>query len=210
MRKSLCLAMLSCLTLIWMAGAAPLESGSAVKLVGTTFAANPVLGGGVINDDVVPLNAGTEDLESFQGTIQLRVVESKVDKRLVFNWRIKNKSPNPNIELVGITIRSTNLEPSNGQPTFHVNDLDAEWRKDGLGDVPPESVQHSDSGEITFIWMGNPVPAGKETKFFHLVTTATKFAKKGALLSVTARNKKTGAILTSATNQEVQVPAPIY
>ena len=210
MNNILCLVILFCSSLIWMAGAASLEPGITAKLVGTTFAANPLLGGGVINDEVVPLNAGTGDFESFQGTIQLRVVESKVDKRLVFNWRVKNKSLNSNIELVGITIRSTDSDPSNGQPTFHMNDLDAEWRKDGVGDVPPSAVQYNVKGEITFIWMGKPVPPGKETMFFHLVTTAIKFAKKGALISVTARNKKTGAILTSATTQEVPAPAPVY
>ena len=101
-------AVLTCLPVF--VAATPLNPGDMIPMPGNTLAAEPVLGGVVINDDVQHLLLGipgAADIFAIGTDVQNRVFRSSIDGTLIFAPRIltafNNTSTNFLVDRMGTT-----------------------------------------------------------------------------------------------------------
>lgn len=142
-----------------------LTPSTSTPLPGTTFAAEPQLGGTVLVDDLVDFSFAAYGGTVF-GTVQVRVVEA-VDNTIDFYWRVKN-----------------NIESSGAIGSFRIGDFltpsyNANYRIDGLGDDAPDSAYLFSApyeGYVNFNF-ADGLLAGSSSNFFFLDTNATAYAK---------------------------------
>jgi hypothetical protein len=132
---------------------------------GTTAAAEPGLAGTVVSDKLVPF-AIAGPTTKVSGTLQVRVVRDSAGK-LAFYWKINNSAASKGaVETFSVT-------------GFPKQAYDANWRKDGLGTVPPSSVEGALSIADFTTWIlgfrfKTPVKPGESSRFFFLRSGATK------------------------------------
>ena len=161
--------------------AVPLAPGSSGFLPGTTVAAQPELGGAVINDNV--LDGGVlyipadQDLFGVGFDLQNRVVTSNADSTLIFSPRILFAF---NISLAPFQITSLELFGFGNFAT------DVNYRTDGSGDRGPTFAERSADGDaLTFdfgfpLFVNNLIAGPQEESYFITVNTdATAFANTG-------------------------------
>ena len=176
-------AVLACLPVV--AVAATLSPGGMIMVPGTTVAAQPVLGGTVINDDVQTQFIDIVSPFFAIGTdVQNRVVRSSTDGTLIFAPRIltvfNNTGANFLVDRMVLT----------GFGDFAV---DAAYRTDGLGDRGPTNASRSADGNTMTFDYGFPLigsnlaPNPQESSYFlSLNTAATAFTLEGRI-SIFAR-----------------------
>ncbi len=173
-----------CATLLTVpsAGAVVLAPGGVINPTGTTFAANPDLGGLVINDNVLGFRMDptpATPLMDVGGNVQNRVVRNG-SNNLIFAPRIRDTF---NIDGGIFAVTAFRLE---GFGTFST---DVDFRTDGLGDKGFTSVSRSVSGDIMTFRYDNPLlvdainpPGRQEESFFpSILTDAVAFADIGLM-----------------------------
>lgn len=178
--------------------AVPLPPGSTVPLPGTTFAAEPQLGGVVQVDEVIPFSFGAYG-GTVSGTVQVRVVRSDLDGTVDFYWRVFNDA--------------TSAGPITA---FRIGDFvdlfkNVNWRIDGLGDNPPTAaLRFSETdfpgGEhyVNFLFEHNFIlNPGTESKFFFVDTEAQYYARTAFYDLTTLEN------LNISPSYQTYAPAPI-
>ncbi|HHJ15105.1 MAG TPA: hypothetical protein ENJ80_00215 [Gammaproteobacteria bacterium] len=142
-------------------------------LPGTTAAAQPDLGGLIIEDVISDFSISGAG-ETLQGTIQNRVVRG-ADDTLTFYWRIRPISGNGDI----LSFRV------GGFGNFA---LDANWRIDGLGAESPNIARYfgDGSGAVNFLFENSEVGVGTNpdgslttSVFFFLDTEAKNYTMNG-------------------------------
>ena len=147
------------------ASAALLTPNIVTPLTGTTFAAEPQLGGTIVVDDTVGFSFAANG-GIIAGAVQVRVVEA-VDNTIDFYWRVFN-----------------DVESSGAIGSFRIGDFftptyNANYRIDGLGDDAPDSAYLFSGiydGFLNFHF-DDGLQAGTSSNFFFLDTDATAFAK---------------------------------
>jgi hypothetical protein len=147
--------------------ATPLREGQSVSLRGTTVAERPELAGGVIQDKLIDfeIHNAAGDL-IFKGRLQDRVVRSRVSGALSFSLFIRDTQP----DLPGVITTVT-------RDNFANVSTDVEYRVDGMGHIgPKQSERDADGGEITFRFEEGRLHAGNDSRFFFILTDATKYA----------------------------------
>lgn len=136
-------------------------------LPGTTVASRPELAGTVLEDLITPFS-----FEGITGTVQNRVVRSTATGTLDFYWKINVDTAATDVGVVAL--RLTNF----GYDAL----TDADWRIDGLGSVAPGTARlfseanHPD-GALNFLFGGNGVATGQQSRFFFLHTDAVAYAQ---------------------------------
>jgi hypothetical protein len=135
-----------------------------LPLPGTSAAVEPDLAGTVVRDKLMPFAiAGASTPVS--GTLQVRVVRNAAGK-LAFYWKINNSAESKG------AVTSLSLTGFPKQP------YDGNWRKDGLGVIPPSSVAGTISPIDLKTWIcgfcfKTPVKPGESSRFFFLRSDAT-------------------------------------
>lgn len=164
--------------------AAPLPSipppngpDAVVGLTGTTAAAEPVLKGVVVSDELKQLDIG-----DFKGTLQVRVARSMQDNCLTFAYRIINKSPS------GENAPKVAAFYIHGKGFEALQNADVNYRIDGLGSIAPnEAVLKKAgtglSGDIGFLFQ-KPIAPGEQSRFFFVRTSLKDLSKDPARLEV--------------------------
>jgi hypothetical protein len=127
-------------------------------LPGTTAAADPTLAGPVLSDKVIPYSTPPGAALPAKGTVQVRVVRG-ADGRLNFYWRI--------VAAAGSRDSVQALEIYR----FPRRVYDANWRRDGLGTVPPAlvggTVLPGGAWRMQFVFRP-AILAGQQSRFFFL------------------------------------------
>ncbi len=171
------LTLISLLLNSHIAHATVLAPGGAIALTGTTFAAEPELGGLVIVDELVPyqiFGSGVGNPLLYEGDLQARIVRSFLTDNLIFNYRLRG----PTSGLNGIV---STLVTSD----FAGWDTDVEYRTDGLGDKEPtRATRSADGSDVTFIF-GNSLFSSEESLFMHILTNAKAFTTGQTTLTLT-------------------------
>jgi hypothetical protein len=172
-----------------------LNPGDTIPLAGTTFAAEPDLGGVVLEDVLRTINIGRQEV-----TLQDRVVRSTNTGTLDFYYAIRNNSANV-VPILDLLVQRS---------SFAGFSTDVNFRLDGLGTVSPINASRTADGKtVSFLFNGNAVlpPATQTasgllpgmTRFFYVKTNATTYDALG-----------TGSIDDSqfVTFQPTAVPTP--
>ncbi|HEX8062691.1 MAG TPA: hypothetical protein VF535_05695 [Allosphingosinicella sp.] len=163
-------------------GVAPFETA----LPGTTSAAEPDLAGTVVSDKLVPF-AIASATAPVAGTLQVRIVRNAAGA-LAFYWKVNNAAASKGqVETVSFT----------GLPK---QPFDANWRKDGLGTVPPTTIEGALSAADLKTWIVGfrfklPVKPGESSRFFFLRGSAT--ASAPAVARITGGGGASGEIAVS-------------
>lgn len=157
-----------------------LTNGNWVTLKGTNSAAQKELAGRVVKDEIrdFEIRDSAGNL-LFKGQIQDRIVKSRMTGKLHFIQRIRNTKGG----LPGAVIKVT-------RKGFRGYSTDVNYRTDGLGNIGPTGATRDGTGdEVAFIfsigkmdhpeWIESAVPSGSDSKFFHVVTNATNYNRKG-------------------------------
>ena len=163
--------------------AIPLAPGGVVFPTGTTFAANPNLGGAVVNDNIIAFDFDPTPVTPFSnvgGELQNRVALSDNLNTAIFMPRIRNTY---NIDGGTFAILGFSVTGYTGV------DVDVDFRTDGLGDVGPTSVSRSADGDLMTVRFGTPIvadsvdPPGRqeESRFMSILTDSTDFDTSGIM-----------------------------
>ncbi|MGB3553016.1 MAG: hypothetical protein WBA25_00065 [Jannaschia sp.] len=191
-----------------LAGAVPLAAGDTVFLPGTTVAAEPGLGGTVINDNIVSDFIGL-DANGFFGIgvdIQNRVVRSTLDGSLIFMPRVLTTFNNSggNFLVDRMTLFG-----------FGGYDVDVNYRTDGLGDRGPTSATRSGDGQDLIFDFGFPLVGSnlfqnprEDSLFLSLNTDERAFSLTGRI-SVFARHIDYPGQTYRFDYGGIAVPAPV-
>lgn len=181
--------------------AVPVAPGDAnVAMGGTTFAANPDLGGVVQSD---PLRAFEirDNLNNviLTGNLQDRVAKSDNTGTMIFGPRLRdlaNPAGGPTAWITALQIVGYN-----GFTT------DIDFRTDGLGDVGANDVSRSaDGNELLFGYDPNIITPPDEALFLSVFTDATAFAPVGT--ATIFAQTDFGANVFSVTLEQINVPIP--
>ena len=176
--------------------ALPLTSGGTVFTSGTTFSANPALGGVVRNDNLLSfyipsigrVGGGGVPVPPFsglEGMIQNRVVESSDLGTLIFAPRIRDT----------IAVNGTFFEVRSFEVDGYAGfDVDVDFRTDGLGDQGFSSVSRSADGDVLTFQYDDPIRVDQslfaaamgggrddEALFPSILTDATEFDLTGSI-----------------------------
>ncbi len=168
-------AVLAMTAALWAASAAhavaltvptPEMSFADTALPGTRSADRPELAGTVLADKITPFS-----FQGITGTVQNRVVKETASGTLDFYWKVDVDSDTSGLGVSAL--RVTNFGAANL--------TDADWRKDGLGTVAPDTARlfnsaSSPRGSLNFLF-DNMVDAGESSRFFFLHTNSTEFAE---------------------------------
>lgn len=173
-------------TAFFLAIAAPVDAvtlnpGGVVATSGTTFAADPDLGGTVINDNLIPFSiAPFNAFQTVGGNVQNRVVESDNLSTLIFAPRIRdtfNIATAAPWEWIGFQL--------DGYAGYAV---DVDFRLDGLGDVGFTSVSRSVDGDLMTFRYDTPITVDglapgvqEESLFPSIKTDAVNYALTGSM-----------------------------
>jgi len=153
--------------------------GAGSLLSGTTSAANPDLGGVVIRDQLIPFQIN-DNLGNtlITGNVQDRVVRSSNTGQLIFAPRLRDLN-NPS----GVAwIEGFSMLGFNGFTT------DIDYRTDGLGNVGPNSVNRSASGDLLdYRYSPSLIVPPDEGYFLSVLTDTNNFDLSGAFI-ITAGN----------------------
>jgi len=153
--------------------------GAGSLLSGTTFAANPDLWGVVIRDHLIPfqINYNLGNI-LITGNVQDRVVRSGNTGELIFAPRLRDL----NIPGGVAWIEGFSMLGFNGFST------DLDYRTDGLGDIGPDSVDRSVSGDL-FDYRYSPslIVPPDEGYFLSVFTNTNNFDLSGTFI-ITAGN----------------------
>jgi len=170
--------------------------GAGSLLSGTTFAANPDLGGVVIRDQLIPFQINDNLGNTLvTGNVQDRVVRSNNTGELIFAPRLRDLN-NPS----GVAwIEGFSMLGFDGFTT------DIDYRTDGLGNIGPDSVDRSVSGNrLDYRYSPSLIVPPDEGYFLSVLTDANYFDLSGAFI-ITAGNDF-GA--TSFSTRLLNVSAP--
>ena len=147
------------------AAAVPLAPAEFGPPPGSTEAARPTLAGDVIEDRLLSFSgtfSGSGDPWAVE--VQDRVVRS-IDGTLDFYARI-TLVDKPSIYPMVVSRRG-----------FEGVAVDADWRADGTGTLPPDFVSRTaDGGAVGFSWNFGNAPVGGVTRFFYVDTDATTYS----------------------------------
>lgn len=164
------------------AGALPLVAGDTIVMTGTTSAAQPELGGGVLNDNLIPFDFVGDGLFYVGYSLQNRVVESGETGNLIFGPRLRDPINTLSSAIGILYIDGFSIS---GYGDFAV---DAAYRTDGLGDVGPTSASRSADGDTLTFDFGFPMTSHylaeevHDTSYFlSLATDATAFDTSGIM-----------------------------
>ena len=167
--QAACLAM--ALTAGSTAGAVVVAPGMGSPLGGTTFAANPNLGGTVINDNLIPWSiTDGMGVVLVSGNLQNRVVQSTALGTLIFAPRLTDI-------VYGQRGAPETLSLTLGD--YGAGVLDIDYRTDGLGEATFPLVARSASGDtLAFPALGG-MPGFDSSLFLSILSTATEFGLTG-------------------------------
>ncbi len=146
---------------------------------GTTVAERPELAGGILRDENIDFtirNASGELV--YAGTLQDRVKQSKKNKTLSFEFRIKNSQPGLSGRIVSV-----------GREGFSGWSTDMDFTVDGLGSNGPDTVRRASKSRgdrVAFSFERTPIASGEESRFCFVLTNATRFAAKAGSLTIIA------------------------
>jgi hypothetical protein len=140
-------------------------------LTGTTAASQLELAGSILQDMSTPYDF-TGSAEHVKGVVQSRVVRSDLTRTLDFYWRIIPDSTSTG------DIYALRMGGYIGAL------LDANWRIDGLGTVPPQTILNFGSGSVNFLFsppeqVGPGVGPNDSSMFFFLRTDAIAYDQSG-------------------------------
>jgi hypothetical protein len=168
-------AFVALLPLATAVGAETLAPGGEILgPAGTTFAAEPQLGGTVVEDVITPFaytgwltdSGGPTPVTThgtISGTVQSRVVHA-VDGSYDFYWRV---TVDPGSFLSVLDLNVSGLAPA----TFNAN-----WRKDGLGSVQPGLISQASGGGVDWLFglvsPSHQLGGGEQSYFLMLDTNA--------------------------------------
>ena len=193
----------SALLLSVPAQASVLAPGSVGILTGTTFAAQPDLGGVVQNDNLIPFSIPFTPFTVVGGNVQNRVARSDNLGTLIFAPRIRDTF---NIAVREFQIQAFRLTGYAGWST------DIEFRTDGSGDKGPTSVSRSADGDTLTFRYDDPLvvdglaPGLQEESYFpSILTDATDFSLTGRM-TVFGIDASNPGILRSVTIGSLAVP----
>jgi hypothetical protein len=190
---------LTCLAIIKSSLAVSVLPGNSSMLTGTTFAANPDLGGIVIRDALIPFqiadNLGNIIL---QGNVQDRVVQSNNTGELIFAPRLRDLS-NP----TGVAwVTGFRMSDYTGYST------DIDFRLDGLGDIGANQVTRSAAGDNLFYrYDPNIIVPVDEGYFLSVMTDAENYDLSG-MFTIYAQNDF-GASVFSTRLDSVSAPSTV-
>ncbi len=178
--------------------AAPLAPGGLIGLTGTTFAANPALGGTVQDDPLVPFAIGGGALT---GNLQDRVVLSDDLGTMIFAPRIRETSlaaGGPPLEILSISVTG-----------YAGYTTDVDFRTDGLGDTGPDTVSRSVDGDrLNFRYSAAPLVAPDESRFISILTDVPAFAPIGTATIVARTSPTSQPFSVTLTGINAPVPEP--
>ncbi len=159
------------------------------NLPGTSVAAEPQLGGLIVEDESVAFSFFTGN-GIFGGNVQSRVILSN-DGTYDFYWRIFGTGYSGTTPSAVGALRVGNFAPVVG--------LNANYRTDGLGDIGPSlAFVFNAVGNINFIFDGG-LAGGQSSKFMFLDTQATNYARTAFFdVANTANTAATGTFATFA------------
>ena len=158
----------------------PLMPGAGAGLSGTTSAADPVLGGAILQDLDSPTTFADQIFEFeifdgmvllYSGAIQTRVVQSGETGELIFMYQLRDSMGGLNGIVTDVSITG-----------FGGWSTDVEYRTDGPGDVGPSRAERSagDGDTLDFLMGNTPqLAGGVESNFFFALTDAPSFGLIG-------------------------------
>ena len=141
--------------------------GGSSTLSGTTFAANPDLGGSAQSDLLLPFqifDGGGSLL--IEGVLQDRVILSTNLNTMIFAPRLRNISGVAGSRIIRLTVEGY---------TGFTTDID--YRTDGLGNLGPNSVDRATgAGDLlSFNYNPNQITPPNESLFISILTNAPQF-----------------------------------
>ncbi len=190
---------LACMLISQLSYAVSVTPGSGVALTGTTFSANPDLGGVVIRDKIIPFQI-TNSLGTvlLTGNVQDRVVRSDNTGDLIFSPRLRDlNDPAGTAWISGFSM--------NG---FNGFTTDVNYRTDGLGNIGPNAVTRDTTGNTLFYrYDPNLILPPNEGLFLSVLTDTTGFDLSGAF-TIYAQNDF-GASVFSTSLKGVSAPSAV-
>lgn len=179
--------------------AAMLAPGGIVGLSGTTFAANPALGGTVQDDPLRPFAIPFGGGVGLTGNLQDRVVLSDDLGTMIFAPRIRDTmgvAGAAPLEILSISLTG-----------YAGYTADVEYRTDGLGDTGPDTASRSaDGDQLHFRYTASPLLPPDESRFISILTDAPAFAPIGTA-RIVARTSPTSELF-SVTLTGINAPVP--
>ncbi len=181
------LLLAACLILAPFASrAAVVAPGSTVPLSGTTFAANPDLGGTVLSDALLPFEI-RDSVGSvlIRGTVQDRVVRSTNTGTLIFAPRLRDLTA-PSGDAWVMHLRVTGYD---GVAT------DVEYRTDGPGQIGPDGVTRSGGAGDQLDFRHDPsiILPPDAPHSLSILTDAGNFGPRGSI-TISAQNDFGGSV----------------
>lgn len=169
-------------------------------LPGTTLVAQPQLGGVALEDILQPFSFSA-DGGTISGTVQSTVVRSTLDGTLDFYWRVVSDT------------FSTAVVASFRIGDFFTPVYDANWRIDGLGEIPPAAARlmPGGGGNVNFLFDGrNPggITPGTSSFYMMLDTNATTYGRT-ARYDLTGFNGISTTYTTFAPGAAIPEPASL-
>lgn len=196
---------LVCLLVSQISYAVIVTPGSSASLNGTTFVANPDLGGLVIRDQLIPFQIkNTLGNVILSGNVQDRVVRSNNTGNLIFAPRLRDLS-NP----TGGWIIGFSMSGFNGYST------DVDYRTDGMGTIGPNNVARDIFGDsLTYRYDPSFILPPDEGRFLSVSTDATAFDLSGRFVILAQDDFGASIFRTTLTNvsapSAVPVPAALW
>lgn len=138
---------------------------------GATLAARPELASANVATRIRPFSFSRAGVV-LRGTVQDEVARENASGKLDFYTHI---TVDP-----GSTGRITMLRRSRFQPAG--SPVDADWRRDGLGDVSPSSAEPSPDGSGVSFGFPGRIGAGQSSRFLFIRTGARHHRGEGAIL----------------------------
>ncbi|GMQ84050.1 MAG: hypothetical protein BMS9Abin06_0802 [Gammaproteobacteria bacterium] len=198
----------SCLFALSASYAVSVVPGSTVALSGTTYTANPDLGGAIIRDQLIPFQV-TDTLGTviLSGNVQDRVVRSTNTGNLIFAPRLRDLTNPANVAWVmGFQM--------NGFDGFTT---DIDYRTDGQGDIGPKNVDRDLTGSALTYGYGYDttlIVPPDEGYFLSVLTDATAFDLSGQFTIFVQNDFGANVFSTSlrdvAAPSTVPVPAAVW
>ena len=206
------IAGLAALALSTTTHAIPVAPGDFEFLPGTTTGAEPDLGGGVVNDNLIPFSVAPFNVfQTIGGNVQNRVRSSTNLGTLIFSPRIRDTF---NIATTSAQITGFQIDGYGGWTT------DINYLTDGSGDDGPTSVVRSVNGDLLTFSYADPLhidgltPPGlqEESYFPTILTEATTYATTGTMIIFGHLNEdptQTFSVVIDGLAVPVPLPAPL-
>ncbi len=197
---------LICLLVSQISHAVLVNPGSTVNLTGTTYLANPDLGGTVIRDQLIPFQI-TDNLGNviLTGNVQDRVVRTTNTGDLIFAPRLRDLSNPTSVAW----IMGFQMNGFNGYST------DIDYRTDSLGNIGPNDVTRDITGDnLDFRYDPALIVPPDDALFLSVFTDATDYDLSGSF-TIKAQNDFGASVFTTVLNNvsapsAVPMPAAIW